>query len=133
MENKRILYNAIKTPDGTILHSKHRHDFIEYKDKNGQYYANDGGNEYQRRLFDIADYVDISIYDTGEHNIRRKYIYWGKNYNEKMELLPKTEWITIENMSTEHIKAILDGEYTKNNNFYTEVFINEIKFREHGK
>lgn len=30
-----IIQNAIRTPDGTFLVSKHRHDFVSYKDKNG--------------------------------------------------------------------------------------------------
>jgi len=43
-----ILRNAIETPDGTFLHSKHTHDYKEYKDKNGEFYMVDGGNMYFR-------------------------------------------------------------------------------------
>ena len=126
---KRLLYNAICTPDGTVLHSKHRHDFIKYKDKNGYVYMNDGGNEYKRRGADKFDYEDISVCDDGKHKTRRKYLYWGKNYDENMKLLPKTEWISIENISTEHITAIISGGYVDNNSFYKEVFTKELKFR----
>lgn len=54
-----ILKNAIKTPDGTIIESKHRHDFVSYTDKNGKYYAVDGGLDYLRRLGD-NDYTELS-------------------------------------------------------------------------
>ena len=36
MENeKQIIINQIRTPDGTLLKSMHRHDYVEYTDKNG--------------------------------------------------------------------------------------------------
>jgi len=35
---KKIILNRIKTPDGTILTSYHRHDYIEYIDDNGLEY-----------------------------------------------------------------------------------------------
>lgn len=51
----RILVNAIRTPDGTLLHSKHRHDCVIYKDKNGKEYGVDGGysrnNNFYEELF----------------------------------------------------------------------------------
>ena len=46
-----------------------------------------------------------------------------------MNRLSETEWITIENMSTDHIQAILDGGYSKGNDFFTELFKEELNFR----
>lgn len=40
---KFIVYSAIKTPDGTILESKHVHDYQSYLDANGETYLLDGG------------------------------------------------------------------------------------------
>lgn len=126
--NERILYNAIKTPDGTILHSKYGHDFVQYTDKNGQYYANDGGNDYCRRVFDKPDYEDLTVYDDGKHSTRREYLVWGKNYDKDMNRLPKTEYVFIKDLTTDHIEAILKTQ-TRISDFYKEVFNDEMKLR----
>ena len=45
----RLILNRIKTPDGTILTSYNRHDYVSYEDANGLEYMVDGGLEYLRR------------------------------------------------------------------------------------
>jgi hypothetical protein len=35
----RLVYNAIRTPDGTVLVSYSRHDYKTYTDANGHEYA----------------------------------------------------------------------------------------------
>lgn len=131
MKEKKLIYNAIKTPDGTILHSKRVHDFVSHNDKNGKQYAVDGGNEYQRVLADEYDYEDVSVYDDGNHQTRINHIVWGKNYDKDMKRLPETEWITIKDMDTDHIKAIVDGGYADGSPFYHKIFIRELEERKH--
>jgi hypothetical protein len=62
----------------------------------------------------------------------RQYTFWGRNFNEKKELLPKTEWLLIKDMTTEHIQAILkdveDGVMSISN-YYLDIFKEEIEFR----
>lgn len=122
------LLNSIKTPDGTILVSKHRRDYVSYTDKNGQYYAVDGGSDYLKRGFDIADYEELSIEDDGQFETRRKYLRWGKNFDKDMNKLPDTIWETIENLNTGHIEAILDGGFCKNE-IYLDTFKKELEWR----
>lgn len=61
----------------------------------------------------------------------REVLYWGNNYSIKGNKLKKTNWILIKDMSTEHIKAVLDGNFT-NNLTYLKAFNNELKLRENG-
>jgi hypothetical protein len=126
---KNYLLNSIQTPDGTILTSTHRHDYKTYKDKNGEEYMVDGGNSYLRRNINIEPYIDLSIIDDGSHELRRQYLTWGSNYDKDMNRLPETIYNPIKDMTSDHIQAILDGGWAKNNPFYEELFKEELKFR----
>ena len=54
MMNEKYLANRIRTPDGTILESMHRHDYVTYIDANGKEYMVDGGLDYLRRNIQAA-------------------------------------------------------------------------------
>jgi hypothetical protein len=126
---KNYLLNSIQTPDGTILTSTHRHDYKTHKDKNGEEYMVDGGNSYLRRNINIEPYIDLSIIDDGSHELRRQYLTWGNNYDKDMNRLPETIYNPIKDMTSDHIQAILDGGWARNNQLYEELFKEELKFR----
>ncbi|WP_019531427.1 metallophosphoesterase [Dasania marina] len=65
MKEKQIILNQIRTPDGTILTSKHRHDFNSHVDKNGETYIVDGGIEYLKRSINKEKFHEMSLY-TGD-------------------------------------------------------------------
>ena len=53
-----LIANRWRTPDGTLLWSRHRHDYVDYNDSNGEYYFVDGGCDYirmSRNLFPMRD------------------------------------------------------------------------------
>ena len=61
----------------------------------------------------------------------REVLYWGNNYSEKGNRLKKTNWVLIKNMDTEHIKRVLESNFT-NNLVYLKAFNDELKLRENG-
>jgi hypothetical protein len=59
----RIILNRIRTPDGTILTSCFRNDYVSYTDENGIKYSIDGGLDYLKRQTS-GKYEELSKYDT---------------------------------------------------------------------
>lgn len=124
---RRLLANRWQTPDGVILHSKFTHDYQFHKDKEGRYFLVDGGNDYIRTS-NSELMKNLCVYDDGTFKTQREWVMWGKNYDKTMNLLPKTEWIPIKNLETDHIYAILSN--VKNiDPFYRRLLEDEIVFR----
>lgn len=102
---KRLIQNAIITPDGTFLRSLYRHNYVEYIDKlTGKTYMVDGGLDYCRRSAH-GDEIDMCLYDDESHTIQRAVLKWGsygKDGKQPYRLIP------IGLMETEHILAVLD-------------------------
>ena len=98
-----LIYNAIKTPDGTILESAHRHDYKSYKDANGETYVIDGGLEYIRSSVH-DDQISLAVYDDAPHIVQRTIITWGSygiNGDQPLKL------IKICDMDTSHLENVL--------------------------
>lgn len=119
MENF-IVYNAIRTPDGTILESKHRHDYVSHIDSlNNQQYVVDGGYDYLRRSIPVGlPYDELSLHASSPFEELRKVLKrgtYGKNGDEELKFIPLSE------MSDEHVKNCI--KYNINNN---GVFSNNV-------
>lgn len=99
-----LLYNAIRTPDGTVISSNHRHDYQTHVDANGKEYMVDGGLDYVRRSAH-GDELDICLYEGDSHSLVREVLSWGtygKNGDQPLT------YILLKDMETEHIQACLD-------------------------
>jgi hypothetical protein len=119
----QLLKNAIRTPDGTVLESRSRHDYKSYKDANGKTYMVDGGHDYCRRSAH-GDEIDLCIYDDGDHSVRRDTLTWG-SYGPKGDQ-PLTI-STIAEMSTAHLQAVIDTQTLSE--LYKETMQDEISNR----
>lgn len=121
-----LVYNAIRTPDGTVLESRHRHDYVVYLDKNGKEYMVDGGLEYIRRnVHDDAPYEELSVYTTDGHDRIRDVVKWGTYGRDGNQPL---SYILLKDMNTEHIQACLDNVLSMRP-AYKESFKEELKLR----
>jgi len=113
-------------PDGYILQSKNRHDYQEYTDEQGNYFMLDGGLDYQRYSNESNKGALKQVYNTDPIDIIREHMYWGRNYDENKQLLPKTEWVLLKDITDDHLDALL--VYLKGKKFL-DVFKKEKQYR----
>ena len=108
LDEARIVSNRIRTPDGTILESMHRHDYRTYVDANGKEYMVDGGLDYLRRnVHDDAPYEELSVYDDALHVEIRNVFKWGTRGKDGKQPLT---YVPLKDLTTEHIEAILETQ-----------------------
>ena len=121
---RKLIKNSIRTPDGTVLTSRHVHDYVYHKDKNGEIYMNDGGTSYIRRSINKEPYEDLSVYSDDPFEIVRNNVVWGtygKNGNETLK------YKTISELSSNHINNILIEPRLVD--YLKELFEKEIAYR----
>ena len=119
-----LIKNAIETPDGTILHSRSRHDCVTHTDANGKEYMVDGGLAYQRHSAN-GDEIDRCVWDDDPFDMIREGVEWGSRGKDgKQEL----RYIRLCDMETDHIRAVLDNVKTIAYQF-KEAMITELEYR----
>jgi hypothetical protein len=123
---RTIYASQIRTPDGTILRSQHRHDYRSYIDKNGDYYFIDGGCEYIRTSGNTVPATNISVYTDDPHAIKREVPVWG-TYGPKGDEPYRV--ISVAEMTDAHMSALLDLGYVRP--AIVDTILEEIKYREH--
>ena len=99
----QLIRNAIQTPDGTILESKHRHDYRSHNDANGKTYVIDGGLEYVRSTIH-EDQISLALYDDEPHAVQAHYLTWG-TFGIRGDQ-PRRD-IRVAEMETAHLEAVL--------------------------
>ena len=99
----KLIRNALQTPDGTIIESRGRHDYVTHTDANGKTYMVDGGLGYIRRSAN-GDEIDMSLYDDQPHEVQRDVLTWGTyGINGDQPL----QYKTIADMDTGHLEAVV--------------------------
>ena len=113
--------------DGTIIESRHQHDYKSYVDTiDGNTYFVDGGLSYSRGNYSAEGAVDLRIYDLDDHSLIREYFTWGSYGKCGSKPL---EYILLKNISDEHINAILKTQ-THIPTYVFNMFIDELDYRE---
>ena len=100
-----IIYSALRTPDGTIIESKSRHDYVTHVDANGKEYMIDGGLDYVR-CSNHGDEEHLTVWIDDPHDTVRQYCQWG-TYGPSGDQ-PLT-YKKLCDMSDAHINAVLEN------------------------
>lgn len=121
-----LVYNAIRTPDGTLLVSRHRHDYVVHDDRvSGEQYMLDGGIDYIRTSLNRVPATDESVtLDDGIGRVR-EVLEWGTRGRDGREPLRQ---ILLKDMTNAHIQACLDTQPCMHTT-YRKAFEMELKFR----
>lgn len=122
--NQAIVYNAIQTPDGTIIESRHRHDYQTHTDVNGKTYMVDGGMEYLRRSAH-GDEVELSVSLDDGHEAVREALTWGTRGIDNKQPLT---YVKLRDMDIDHIEACLATQHQMHKNIRTAMQ-NELLYR----
>jgi hypothetical protein len=155
-KEERIILNQIKTPDGTILRSMHRHDYVTHIDKNGLEYMVDGGHDYLRRNVhktelstlmrvkiallkligktwkDPLEYTELSVYDNAPFEVIRESFHRGGRGKDGLQPLT---WVPMKEMSDEWLKACIkyNNDRGIGHSFANKMYRKELKYRKANK
>lgn len=121
-----IIRNSIQTPDGTILQSFHRHDYVSHIDANGETYFIDGGQSYIRMSCNKEPCTSRFVYSDADHETIRECFTWGTRGVDGDQ--PLTQML-LKDMSIDHIEAILATQSHIRNTHIEKLFVAELIHR----
>jgi hypothetical protein len=98
-KEKFLILNRWRTPDGTILTSIYRHEYVEHTDKNGEYYFVDGGTDYIRMSVNNEKMTDMCVYSDSPFDEIRRIMVRGTFSEDN-----KPIFIPLCNMSNPHLE-----------------------------
>ena len=96
---RNLIRNRWKTPDGTVLISRHTHDFVSHKDANGEEYFIDGGNDYIRKSVNKEEMENMCVYSDDQFSLIRT-VLCRVTFDENNKRI----WIPLCNMSNPHLE-----------------------------
>jgi predicted phosphohydrolase len=127
MEQPEVIAYRMITPDGTIIQSRHRHDYQTHIDTvSGETYMIDGGNNYLRRSVNKMEATLECIMSNDSHDKIREVMTWGTRGKSGRDPL---KWVFLKDMDTNHIEAVLDTQ-TQITSQIRSIFETELKYRE---
>jgi hypothetical protein len=123
---QEILSNRMRTPDGTVLYSVHRHDYVTHTDANGKEYMLDGGWDYVRRSVN-GDEKLLTVWSDDDHEVIREGVTWGTYGKDGDQPL---KYVAIADMDTEHLQACLDTQKATLRPAIYKVMQDELEYRD---
>jgi len=119
---ENLLVNKWQTPNGTILQSRHGHDYVSVEE-DGQLYAVDGGLNYSRVVGDFSNMKDLCVYDTDSIEQIRQEFEWGSYGVNGDEQLKR---IKLKDLTEDHVLNILKLDIPE---YLQDVFSRELEYR----
>lgn len=127
MTDKQVLVNQWKTPDGTILRSRYRHEAVFHTDAiTHKTYMVDGGSAYTRISGDPEELIWCGCYVDDSIEVIRECFEWG-SYGVNGDQ-PK-RYILLKDMTAEHIQNILKTQRHIFGTPIEDVFKMELQYR----
>ena len=125
---KQLIYNAIKTPDGTVLVSYHRHDYKSYVDANSDTYVIDGGLEYVRTSVNSVSAESLAVYDDAPFEVIREYLHRsGRGKDGKQEL----KYVALKDINDDWLENLIKyEEELRPSNPYLKFYKQEKEWRQ---
>ena len=120
-----IVYSGLRTPDGTLLESWHRHDYVTHLDANGKEYMLDGGLDYVRCSAN-GDEELITYTINDDHTTVRQHVSWGTygpNGNQPYRR------VKVADMETDHLEKVIKLQQYANPRI-VRVMENELNYRQ---
>jgi hypothetical protein len=131
-EERKCIYRSLTTPDGTVLVSHHRHDYVEHEDKNGETYMLDGGlDTYRTSVNKIKGVINEVYLDEGHAKIRNFVHRGGRGKNGDQPLT----WVPVSEMNDNWVSAtiVYNEDRGMGDGWFNKVMKDEIEYRkEHG-
>ena len=129
MTQTYIIRCAIRCPDGTILETNHRHDYQTHLDGvTGEIYMLDGHGYYYRTSVNAVPAESLMVTTDSPFEEQRKVKFW-KSYGKDGSLYPDGVYLSLEQMDTDHIEAVLATQSHIRGTPVHQMFINELEYR----
>ena len=124
---KELVYNTLQTPDGTIIESKRKHDFVSYIDSiTDKMYFIDGGLDYVRSS-NNGDEIYLTIYSDQPYETVREFAFragFGKDGKEEYKIT------RFKDMTDNHLNGAIEyvSKITKDSVHY-QLLLKEQQYR----
>ena len=126
----QLVLNSIKCPDGTILESRYRHNFVRHVQEDGREYFVDGGFEYQRIGHSDDDYENLSLTVLDDHSIIRERFKWTRQLDADGNHLTEPQTIILKDITDGHLQALLSWTSSGYAWWINYVFVKEKEYRD---
>ena len=124
-----LLYNAIKCPDGTLIVSRHQHDFQMHRQEDGREYSVDGGLLYQLIGYSDNEYTNLCVYSDDPHEKIREHFEWIRTFDKDMNKLPEPEIIKLKDITDDHLMKLVEWTNSGCPREIHKVFVDEVEYR----